>query len=1816
MTALLAFGVGWANVTDVLNQAWTEITGTSYMAFTNKAAPTSDAVYAGNCAGGNNSIQLRTNNSNSGIVSTTSGGKVRKITVVWNSNTANGRRLDIYGKNSAYTAATDLYGNNKGTLLGYVVCGTSTELTINDDYEYVGLRSNSGAMYLTSISIEWETGGSTTVAPPTFDPADGATFPTSQQVTISAADGATIYYNYDNGSNWNTYSAPLTLTQTTTVYAYAELGGVQSTVASATYTKNGVATIAEALALDLNTNFVFTGNVAVTACTTNYVWLRDNTGSGLIYLRNISITPANFPTGTVIEPNWIGERVDYHGTKEFRVTSPNTITASANTQNVEPFERTTISDDNMNEYVIINGLNITGSSTVNSKTQYTTQEGITLYDYFDKNFTITTGKTYNVTGVVGYDNQITPNVRLYITNVEEVTSSNPLVLVSPDELTINDSGTNNTFTVEGSNLGTDNVGLNQTDSNFDPTLSATTGSTYDGGTYWGFTPAGGSVNGTVTMNYTGRELSASETVTLGNNTGASATVTVNYLADLYIVGNFGSGWDFSTGTPMTYNNGTYTANVTVNAGNLILFARKYDTNELWNTRYVFGPNSSGDWWVNGDVATGTIDLYDDDPVYFVNAGTYTIEINASTGALTITKESTPEGTLYEKVTSNDDIVNGEYLIVYETDGKAFDGSLDNMDPTGNVFDVTINNNKIITEKAAYFTIDATAGTIQSASGYYIGRTANSNGFNQSETEAYTHTIAIDNSGNAIITSSSGPKLQMWSQMNNGVMQYRFRYYTSTQKSIQLYRKHSDSTEPRITVNPASLNLEIPAGGTSQEGTVAVTEINTTGTTSVSINGDTNIFSATLTNGTLTVTYSGNAIADHPDGATITLTNGTASATVTVTGYKEPITVSISPASGNFTGTSMTGTITSNVASATLEYSVDGGTTWLPANNGNFTIDGVAVGQSVTVQARATYNGETSETVSATYTRVDAGSTLYTKVTSAEQIQAGLHYILVHEQGPDALNGFISTNGGTGVRVAWQGSDINIANTDAIEFTMSGDANQAKFYYGNGVYLGRGTNNNYLYDNDETEWVLIKDNDNGGYYLAAGTESNAYKLRYNTTMTGADKFRCYANNTGEGVYLYVQGEAGLVTPQISPASGNYPEDQEVTITCTTQGATIYYTLNGGEPQVYTVPFNVDLDEDHTSATIVAWAEKDGETSNQATVTYTYKSDKVYSIAEFLELEQGEEATFMNPVVVLFDYSQNSSGGQEYIWIKDRTGYTQLFIVPQFDAASVEDPQYEGTYGQFVPKYENGDVIKAGFKVKKNYYENGKYYQGLCNDTHNTFQIATEKSLADPEQVLLSELLANPADYNNRYLFINKMKISDINGLNFKIAADEDGDANSIAEVEGGSAIVGYNKYDSPAWKNKNGVEIGVDLPNDGEYYNVKFIFQKWQGGYEIMPIEFTPWENNSLRLEDLVEIGEVDHTYTISNQLKAAAVTWDDNQHKFAIFAKDDEMYANKRYPGSGMDSYLIRYENNYVIEVDGEPQDSTFINDVPQEDYDQSNWIEILIPSTISSKGDNNYMSALDGFKDQFEGKILEAGKVSGTYIDALNPTIQVTNLPDIATTSAYTPNIYCTGNFLMENLDGDGAQSYRDGDPSGSYFMMDAKPQEYCKVVWAYFEDNSNYFVAPEREGDKVNGLRIRGSFLADMSLCEDQSVTAERSAQDVFDPSGTGTTSVLYGFRAIVRKNRNSTVWSSSNGAPHRIQPYGDGMETPQPAYIVYPLEGQNSSENVTNVEEVLTVKTVKSVRFYNLMGVESDKPFEGINIVVTRYSDGSTSTVKVLK
>ncbi|MBR4093660.1 MAG: chitobiase/beta-hexosaminidase C-terminal domain-containing protein, partial [Oscillospiraceae bacterium] len=81
------------------------------------------------------------------------------------------------------------------------------------------------------------------VAAPTFTPASGTTFTSSQKVTISCAtDGATIYYTTD-GSTPTTastkYTGAITITSTTTIKAIAVKDGMgDSSVVTAKYTKN------------------------------------------------------------------------------------------------------------------------------------------------------------------------------------------------------------------------------------------------------------------------------------------------------------------------------------------------------------------------------------------------------------------------------------------------------------------------------------------------------------------------------------------------------------------------------------------------------------------------------------------------------------------------------------------------------------------------------------------------------------------------------------------------------------------------------------------------------------------------------------------------------------------------------------------------------------------------------------------------------------------------------------------------------------------------------------------------------------------------------------------------------------------------------------------------------------------------------------------------------------------------------------------------------------------------------------------------------------------------------------------------------------------------------------------------------------------------------------------------------------------------------------------------------------------------------------------------------------------------------------------
>lgn len=177
---------------------------------------TSSAVYAGNSAYKDGSIQLRSKNSNSGIVATTSGGRISQIIITWDNSTADARQIDVYGNTNPYTSAAELYetnGNtNQGELIGSLAKGETT-LTIEGNYPYVGIRSNDGALYIKDITFVWEKVSEPTTGSFSITDAGFATYYTDKAFVMpenvqggivtkanNETSQLTVSYNYQPGT--------------------------------------------------------------------------------------------------------------------------------------------------------------------------------------------------------------------------------------------------------------------------------------------------------------------------------------------------------------------------------------------------------------------------------------------------------------------------------------------------------------------------------------------------------------------------------------------------------------------------------------------------------------------------------------------------------------------------------------------------------------------------------------------------------------------------------------------------------------------------------------------------------------------------------------------------------------------------------------------------------------------------------------------------------------------------------------------------------------------------------------------------------------------------------------------------------------------------------------------------------------------------------------------------------------------------------------------------------------------------------------------------------------------------------------------------------------------------------------------------------------------------------------------------------------------------------------------------------------------------------------------------------------------------------
>jgi len=159
--------------------------------------------------------------------------------------TASSLTLSWFASSSNDVVEYDVYQN--GNFLA-TVTSTSIEvtgLTPQKEYRFGIVARDSGGNHSLETELIIKTEAQDTT-PPNLSITSGGTFSDTKTITMTTDESATIYYTID-GNNPTTsslvYLTPLTLTETTTVKAFAQdTAGNVSSIQTATYTKTGIVT--------------------------------------------------------------------------------------------------------------------------------------------------------------------------------------------------------------------------------------------------------------------------------------------------------------------------------------------------------------------------------------------------------------------------------------------------------------------------------------------------------------------------------------------------------------------------------------------------------------------------------------------------------------------------------------------------------------------------------------------------------------------------------------------------------------------------------------------------------------------------------------------------------------------------------------------------------------------------------------------------------------------------------------------------------------------------------------------------------------------------------------------------------------------------------------------------------------------------------------------------------------------------------------------------------------------------------------------------------------------------------------------------------------------------------------------------------------------------------------------------------------------------------------------------------------------------------------------------------------------------------------
>ena len=227
--------------------------------------------------------------------------------------------------------------------------------------------------------------------------------------------------------------------------------------------------------------------------------------------------------------------------------------------------------------------------------------------------------------------------------------------------------------------------------------------------------------------------------------------------------------------------------------------------------------------------------------------------------------------------------------------------------------------------------------------------------------------------------------------------------------------------------------------------------------------------------------------------------------------------------------------------------------------------------------------------------------------------------------------------------------VNEVDTRSYQFSFGTD-----YLYcttsNNGVRVGSNDNNNFI-------WVSDADNSNSTEPFLINTATSRYLGVYYNNNNPQD-WRCYTsinNNikaTVTALYkkvVEVSADAPAA-PTFSPAAGTYQTSQEVSISCETEGATIYYSTDGENFSAYTGAINVS-----ETTTLYAYSKLGDDQSETVSAKYiiltTYTS---------LQALQEAATSISTPVAITFNNVQVVYVNGSNAFLADANGYGALIF----------------------------------------------------------------------------------------------------------------------------------------------------------------------------------------------------------------------------------------------------------------------------------------------------------------------------------------------------------------------------------------------------------------------------------------------------------------------------------------------------------------------------------------------------------------------------